>query len=474
MSELDALVVGGGVSGLVLAHYLAETGLAVEVWERDGRVGGKIKTISKQGYRLDNAASMVMNFQRELDGFIDSAGLTASKRGRSSNNQRYILHAGRLQPAPASIGSLFNTPLLSTRAKLRLVAEPLITRGTDPHESVADFVTRRLGQEFVSKVFEPYLSGPLASDVERAEAWSTMPRLTALEQRYGSLALGALLRRLKRRGTAARPEVFSFAGGMQTLIESLADRRGFAVRTGMAVVELRRVKKGWNVRAENDGVTTSLNCRQLILCTPAYTAASLLKILDPEISRLLKTIDYAPVSVVHTGFERARINHPLDGSGFLLPANGGYLPNGCLWISSQFSDRAPTDRVLLTSYLGGARNPTAANCCENRCLHAVMPMLRELLGARGDPEMLHVARHRRALPLYHDDYSRRLAAIGERLEFLPGVHLGANYIGGVSVRDRILYANRLTARILHRHKQMSGTADLETAFELVPAMAAAR
>ena len=61
MSELDALVVGGGVSGLALAYHLAESGLELEVWERDDRVGGKIKTINKQGYRLDNAASMVMN-----------------------------------------------------------------------------------------------------------------------------------------------------------------------------------------------------------------------------------------------------------------------------------------------------------------------------------------------------------------------------------------------------------------------------
>ena len=41
------------------------------------------------------------------------------------------------------------TPLLSPRAKLRLVCEPLVRRGGPADESVASFVRRRLGMYFV-------------------------------------------------------------------------------------------------------------------------------------------------------------------------------------------------------------------------------------------------------------------------------------------------------------------------------------
>lgn len=149
MSELDVLVVGGGVSGLAIAHCIAAAGLRVELWESDNRVGGKIQTLNKQDYRLDLAASMVMSFRREVDGFLDSAGLASSKCERSPANQRFILHAGRLRPAPASIGGLIGSPMLSPRGKLRMLAEPFMARGSDPGETVAQFVTRRLGREFV-------------------------------------------------------------------------------------------------------------------------------------------------------------------------------------------------------------------------------------------------------------------------------------------------------------------------------------
>ena len=144
--------------------------------------------------------------------------------------------------------------------------------------------------------------------------------------------------------------------------------------------------------------------------------------------------------------------------------------NGCLWISRLFPDHAPSDRALLTSYLGGARNPAAIDWSEQRCLDAVMPMLRDLLGASGEPEMLRVETHRRGLPLYHGNYSLRLARISDRLRQLPGLHLESNYRGGVSVRDRILTAQAVARRILQQRKTdtcsfptLEGTAILASA-----------
>jgi oxygen-dependent protoporphyrinogen oxidase len=455
MSELDVLVVGGGISGLASAHCLAHSGLTVEVWEGAERVGGKIRTLSKQGYRLDSAASMVMNFRSQLDQFLNSAGLEASKRERAPGCKRYVLDSGRLYEAPSSFTDLLRTPLFSTAGKLRLLAEPLMPRSCNPHESVAEFVTRRLGKEFLDKVFEPYVAGPLANDVNRAEALSAMPKLAALEKRYGSLALGALVRKTWCRGSAARPEVFSFAGGMGTLVETLASQGGFRVRNQLHANEVWPVNGGWMVRGMRGDTPHTKFCRQLILSTPPEATANLVSGLDSELARLLRAIEYAPVNVVHTGFRRSDIRHPLNGSGFLVPRTSGFAPNGCLWISSLFPDHAPEGRVLLSSYLGGARNPAAAEWNADRSLDAVMQMLRVLLGIKVNPDMLHIATHARALPLYHGAYSQRLAAIDQRLAVLPGLFLEANYKGGVSIRDRILCAEAVARRILRQRQQLS-------------------
>ena len=168
MIERDAVIIGGGISGLAVAHTLARAGLGVELWESADRIGGKINSAAQEGYILDDAASMVVNFRDEVEQFFVDAGLASCKLPREPGLRRYVLNGRRLSEVPSSIGVLLRTPMLSTLGKLRLLAEPLVARGSNPHESVADFVARRLGTEFLEKAFEPYLAGPLASDVEQA------------------------------------------------------------------------------------------------------------------------------------------------------------------------------------------------------------------------------------------------------------------------------------------------------------------
>lgn len=470
MIEQDAVVVGGGISGLAIAHVLASAGLGVELWESESRVGGKISSVARDGYVLDDAASMVLDLRNEIDAFIAGIGLASSKLPRAPGARRYVLNGRRLTEVPSSFGALLSTRMLGGIGKLRLLAEPLVARGCDPHESVARFVARRLGKEFLEKAFEPYIAGPLASDVERAEAATTIPQLVALEKRYGSLALGVLLARIARRGRAVRPQAFSFRGGMETLVTGLADTRRFRIRTGLRASEIEPVGGGWRLSGSDAARDYAVSARHLIISTPAAAAAGLLRGLDGELASLLGGIEYAPIRVVHTGFESARVKHPLDGSGFLLPRRSGFEVNGCLWISRLFADRAPAERTLLTSYLGGARNPAARDWSEQRCMDAVMPMLRDLLGVDGEPEMIRIATHGRGLPLYHGNYSARLALVSERLRRLPGLHLEANYRGGVSVRDRILNAQSVAQRIL---RQPRGEAVAPAIFDGRPILAAA-
>ena len=218
--------------------------------------------------------------------------------------------------------------------------------------------------------------------------------------------------------------------------------------------------------------------RKLILSTPSYAAARLVSELDSGLARLLLGIEYAPVSVVHTGFDRAGIQHPLDGSGFLLPRDSGYAPNGCLWMSSLFDNHAPPDRVLLTNYLGGAGNRDAAYWDRQRKIDAVMQMLQDLLGVRSEPEMLHIETHAQALPLYHGAYSQRLESIENRLQKFPGLYLEANYRGGVSVRDRILRAQRVASGILQQLSaatpKCSSAADTGLVKDFLPVASASR
>jgi oxygen-dependent protoporphyrinogen oxidase len=184
-----------------------------------------------------------------------------------------------------------------------------------------------------------------------------------------------------------------------------------------------------------------------VLSVPADAAAELLNRLDQDLAKLLRGVQYTPMTVVHTGFDRHAVRHPLDGTGFLIPHRVSVAATGCLWMSSLFPDRAPPGKILLTNYLGGARLPEAVEWDDFRSLSQILKVISPLLGIRGDPEMVRIDRHHSALPLYHGRYHGRMRAITDRLQQLPGLHLEANYRGGVSVRDRIACAYNVAKRI---------------------------
>lgn len=450
MSELDVLVVGAGISGLATATVLAQAGLDVAVWERGARPGGKIASERRDGYLLERGASLLLNFRPEVDRFLRNAGLQALKtpRAQAAERRRYVLQGGSLRAVPLSLSGLLLSSLWTWRGKLRLLAEPLQPRRVDCGESVGAFVRRRFGTELLDKAVEPFVAGTLASDAERANACSVLPRLTALERRYGSIALGVLAHKLLRRRTAMGREVFSFAGGMSGLIEHLAANPALHLQGGHEVVEIAPVREGWRVTAATAAGERSILARQVLLCSPAPAAAALLRPLDGPLAGLLDGIDYASLNVVHLGFHREAIGHRLDGVGFLAPAGEGLRLTGSQWMSSLFPDRAPPGQVLLSNYLGGCRLPKAIDWSEEACTAAVLEDLRPLLQIHGDPALAHVVRQPQALPLYHGDHPGRCAAIGRHLARWPGLHLQANYLDGVSVRDRIAQGGAIAGRIV--------------------------
>ena len=450
MDKVDVLIIGGGISGLASAWWLARSGLSVEVWEANKRPGGKIMSTRQDGYLTERAASMVLNFRPEVAELVREAGLESVKTARlpAAETRRYLLHRGRLKALPMRMGAMVASPLWSLRGKLRLLAEPFIFSSGRADETVREFITRRLGHEILEKAMEPFVAGTLAADADQASAAAVLPRLVALEQRYGSIGAGVLVNRVLRRRTACTTDTFSFRGGMGTLVETLAKTPGINLRTGHSAEELVREGGGWQATATAPYGQRTVTANHVILATPAHAAAALVNSLDNELAELLRGIGYADVAVVHAGMARGAVGHPLDGTGFLAPKGESTTLTGNLWMSTLFPDRAPPGKILLTSYLGGARAPQVADWDDERLVGEALRTLRPLIDIKTDPEMVRIDRHREALPMYHGAYQARMQAITARLQHIPGLHLEANYRGGVSVRDRLACGHAVANQIL--------------------------
>ncbi len=458
MSQADVLIVGGGISGLSLAWWLSQSGIKVEVWEAAEHPGGKILSQQHEGYLTEQAAAMIMNFKPEVATLIKQANLESKKTRRTptAEAQRYLLHQGQLTALPMKPGPLLFSPIWSLRGKLRLLAEPFIPMGKHLDESVSQFIARRLGSEMLEKAIEPFVAGTLAADPDQGSAAAMLPRLKALEKRYGSITAGIIAHRLLRRRTACVTDTFSFQGGMSTLIETLSQSPGITLCTGYKVDQIESKQDGWHIRAQHKGGECRRHVPQLVLATPAPIAARLVSPMNQELDNLLNEIQYAAVSVVHLGFNRHAIHHPLDGTGFLTPRKAGYKLTGNLWMSSLFADRAPENKALLTAYLGGARAPEVAQWTEDQTITEALDTLQTLIGIKGDPEMVQIKKHLHALPLYHGDYMARIQAIQDHLTKLPGLYLEANYHGGVSIRDRLTRSHSVANKIVAKHQQLTG------------------
>jgi len=448
----EVLIIGAGISGLSLAWWLVQQGVRVEIWEADNRIGGKIKSTQQDGYLTERAAAMVMNFRPEVSDFIRGTGLETAKTPRlpAAESRRYLLHRDQLTALPMRLGGMIASPLWSLRGKLRLLAEPFIPPRYQKDESVSRFISRRLGKEMLEKAMEPFVAGTLAANPDLASAEACLPRLTALERRYGSIAVGVIVNKLLRRRTACLTETFSFRGGMSTLIHALATTPGITVRTGYRVTGFHREGRHWQITAATDNGDVMRRIPQLVLTTPTNNSARLLKPLNRELSQLLGGIHYAPVSVVHLGFDRQQVQHPLDGTGFLVPRQAQLPLTGNLWMSSLFSYRAPPGKVLLSAYLGGARSPQVLDWSDEQTLDAAQQQLQPLLGIKDAPVMLRIDRHDQALPLYHGAHQARLSQIKQCLQQLPGLYIEGNFASGVSVRDRIAQARRVSHDIVQQ------------------------
>lgn len=447
MRSPDVLVVGGGISGLSTAWWLARQGISVEVWEADAHPGGKIRTVREAGYVTERAAGLLVNFRPEIDRLINQLELDPNKKLRDDQLKRYILHRGRLTQVPMLLPALLASPLWSLPAKLRLMGEVFIPKGSYEGESVSDFIRRRLGKEVLDTAMDAFVCGTLASDPDLAEAQSVLPRLTALENRYGSLTSGMLVNKVLKRRHANTADTFSFQGGMSELTHKLAQSPGVTVRCNARVDAVLKDGDQWQVSGSINGISNTISIPQLVLSTPADVSGKLLSPLDKQLGKLLCGIEYSPIAVLHLGLRSEQISHPLDGTGFLVSKHNQLPVNGNLWMSSMFPHRAPEEHTLLTSYLGGVRHPEQLNQTNEQLTDTVVDGLRPLLGIKGVMDYVRVERHHRGLPLYHGQYRARLAQVDERLKTLPGLQLNANYMQGVSVRERIFQGHKMADKI---------------------------
>ncbi|KAL4369122.1 hypothetical protein GQ457_05G019270 [Hibiscus cannabinus] len=463
-------VIGAGVSGLSAAYKLKSQGLHVTVFEAEERAGGKLRSVSREGLIWDEGANTMTESEVEVRSLFDDLGIQDKQQVPIAQNKRYIVRNGVPVLLPSNPIALFTSNILSAKSKFQIILEPFLWKKSDAsnvsdaynQENVGGFFQRHFGQEVVDYLVDPFVGGTSGGDPQSLSIRHSFPELLDLEQRFGSVIVGAFKSKLSAKRdnheetkTSVKRKAlrgsFSFQGGMQTLADMLSKN--------LSKDELNLKSKVLSLSYHHDGKSTLDNWSlsyasdrdkrsQGSSFDAVIMTAPLCNVKEMKITKggkvfplsFIPEVSYVPLSVIITTFKKENVKKPLEGFGVLVPSKeqqNGLKTLGTLFSSVMFPDRAPNNLYLYTTFVGGSRNTELAKASTDELKHIVTSDLRQLLGVEGEPTFLNHFYWSKAFPMYGRNYASVLEAIEKMERDLPGFFYAGNHKGGLSVGKSI-------------------------------------
>jgi protoporphyrinogen/coproporphyrinogen III oxidase len=451
------LIAGGGIAGLSTAFELTRGGpgtIDVTVLERAARAGGNLHTERVDGYLCEWGPNGFLDNVPETPALVGELGIADRLLPADAGaRRRFIYRNGHLHELPGGPVAFALSRLLSIAGRVRVLGELFAPPRPEADETIHAFAARRIGLEAADVLIDSMVSGIFAGNARELSLRACFPKMWEMEREHGSLVKAMLARRRERASSSAPMgapggHLTSFTGGVEELIHALVQALGPRVKTNCPVRRVRRRSsanpEGWLVELE-DG--RSFEADAVVLAGSASSSATLVEGFDGTLAAVLREIPTAPLAVVCLGYETARLDHPLDGFGFLVPRGEGIASLGALWDSSIYPGRAPQGRSLIRVMMGGAHDASAVMLDDEALIDRARADLETTMRLTIEPVFTRVFRHPAGIPQYTVGHLSRLATIEERIQRHPGLFLAGNSYRGVSINACIADAGPLANRV---------------------------
>jgi protoporphyrinogen/coproporphyrinogen III oxidase len=449
----DIIIIGAGLTGLSLGYYLKKAGKSFVILEKERKPGGVISTSEEEGFIFEKGPSTGVLSTSEIALLFEDlkhrCTLEVASRGAG---KRYIMKDGRWIALPSGFLSAISTPLFTIADKMRILREPFIKPGTDPDETVAQMVKRRLGESYLDYAVNPFIAGIYAGDPSKLVTRFALPKLYALEHDYGSFIRGSVAKaRLKKSEDEkkATRAVFSVENGLGNMISALADETGREkIITGCESLIVYKVSDGYKVIYEDaQGKADEFNAPVVVTTIGAYALPHVLSFIPRQTLRIISELEYAKVVQVAAGYKKWS-GKPLDAFGGLVPEVEKRKILGVLFPSAIFRGRAPEGGALLSVFLGGMRDPSMIAKDDDEIRDIVLAEIRETLFCNHEPDLFRVYRYEHAIPQYGKDSELRLMTIRNIQRDYPGLILAGNIRDGIGMADRVRQARAIATSLL--------------------------
>ena len=464
------VIVGGGISGLSAAFTLLEQAgrrdepLQCTVVEAQDHFGGKIVTNRRDGLVTEGGPDSFLTTKPSALALCEKLGLTSQLINTNQGNaQTFTYSKGRLREfpqgliamVPTKLGPLFRSGVVSWTGIVRMGADWIIPARvpTNEEETLAEFFSRRLGSEAFDRLIEPLVAGIYAGDANELSVDATFPQLVELERKHGSLIKGALTmqraRSSHKSNATVRTLFATLEGGLGDLITSLTDRlsgAGVSLRRGANVQALQTLDSHTPYRVELKG-GDRLDADAVILATPAYVSAELVRSCDHEAATLLDQIPYASTMTISMVFPEPDVKPRLRGYGFVVPRVENRSLIAATWSSMKWTGRAPSGQCLIRCYLGGRGREHLLESSDAELAGRACRELETMAGIQSLPLHVEVYRWPRAMPQYTRGHRERVQRIRQRVARHPGLYVTGAAYDGIGIPDCIRDAENTSATL---------------------------
>lgn len=444
---MDTLIIGGGLSGLTVAHKLRQFSPENQflILEKSERTGGVIWSHAENGFLAENGPHGFLDNCPESQLLLKETGLDQEcVKAPLSQFVRYVCINGRLRCIPQSPPKIIMAPLISPLAKLRVLGE-LFKKPLPGEPTVAQWVEHRFGPALLPYV-DAVFTGTYAGDLNRLVIDGVMPGVRRLEMTHGSVIRGLLAKMNQARKTSkgkkrGLPAMTSFPGGMGRLPEKLAEtlQPGRNLLLGCGVTAIRKTGSGWEVESEQGNHTAS----NLVLALPLNPSLALLRTFSqtmpqnsgPEAKIVTIALGFGPGSTLPPGF------------GYLAPEQEGRFCLGALFSSNMFPARAPQGHILLEALIGGRRHPERLDLDDTTLIRQTLDDLRQLLPLQGEPVYARVLRPKGGIPQLEAGYPALLGWRDQLMRDHQGLFIHGFGWEGIGLNDMIKGATRVAEAI---------------------------
>jgi len=335
------LIVGGGICGLTVAHYLQKANQDFLLIESADKLGGKVATEQVDGFLLDIGFQVFLTAYPEVQNLFDLNALQLNhfEPGAILRYKGRFVEVNDPFRRPAKLFKSMFSPVGSIKDKLTILKLTQKLKKTTIEDifktqettTLTDLVQLGFSQKMINQFFKPFLGGIF------------LERKLQTSNRFFRFVL-----KMFAEGTAALPK-----GGIQKIIDQLA-----------AAIPNEKIVLNQKVTDIKDGELiledgSSMKADHIILTCPHNAFES------------IERRTYNPVCNLYFSAPAA----PVKGANLILNGEGSGLINNVVFVSEIDKTVTPKDKTLVSVSVIG--NP---NLSDEQLIEAVSDELNDWFG----------------------------------------------------------------------------------------------